>query len=285
MCDQSGALSPKQRCGVLEALARRGWFHAELVDRLGFGLAPHGSAASAALLRSAAPLRAPQLAQAALQALRGRRLAVAVAAPLVRSALLAGSLEGLRHLRLRGALKLELGDPRQQRRNSRAWAALCDCAWRLDAQPDAASLGVSGLGLDPATRELLRSWPGQAQPLCGHSENLETSVAAAFARLGCQTLLGERCGHLRLPLLLPDLKITVLCLEAEAMVQDLQSEARWLRPLTQLQVEQLEHRGYKVQILWHWPQDHAAQELVLRKTLASALQAAVPRSRRRGAPS
>ena len=23
------------------------------------------------------------------------------------------------------------------------------------------------------------------------------------------------------------------------------------------QVEQLEHRGYKVQILWHWPQDHA----------------------------
>ena len=56
------------------------------------------------------------------------------------------------------------------RRNSRAWAALCDCAWRLDAQPDAASLGVGGLGLDPATRELLRSWPGQAQPLCGHSE-------------------------------------------------------------------------------------------------------------------
>ena len=41
------------------------------VDRLGFGLAPRGSAASAALLRSAAPLRAPQLAQAALQALRG----------------------------------------------------------------------------------------------------------------------------------------------------------------------------------------------------------------------
>ena len=41
---------------------------------------------------------------------------MAVAAPLVRSALLAGGLEGLRHLRLRGALKLELGDPRQQRR-------------------------------------------------------------------------------------------------------------------------------------------------------------------------
>ena len=45
-------------------------------------------------------------------------------------------------------------------------------------------------------------------------------MAAAFARLGCQTLLGERCGHLRLPLLLPDLKITVLCLEAEAMMQE-----------------------------------------------------------------
>ncbi|CAK9071975.1 unnamed protein product [Durusdinium trenchii] len=179
--------------------------------------------------------------------------------------------------------------PAHLRSSGALWGALCDVAWILERRPPASLKPLTDR--EKATLELVQSWPGVAQPVSGISEALELHVSAAFQRLGrtvdgLHRPSGARSGHRRLPLSLPELKLVLFCLDQRSFIYDLQDGRSWLKPLTLLHQQQLETAGWRVEVILdsEWPEQHLEQELLLRKKLAHALQAHVPRRRRRRLP-
>ncbi|CAK9064282.1 CDP-diacylglycerol--glycerol-3-phosphate 3-phosphatidyltransferase (Phosphatidylglycerophosphate synthase) (PGP synthase) [Durusdinium trenchii] len=290
--------SGAETCGLIDAFARQGWFYRPLVDLASQQLSTGTSTSPphlAVTLRALATLHPPSLARwrGPLNAPPvGRRHGWFAAVVLLRSLLLAEVvMDGLlgKVFSWTSQQGSWTSQPAHLRSSGALWGALCDVAWILERRPPASLKPLTDR--EKATLELVQSWPGVAQPVSGISEALELHVSAAFQRLGrtvdgLHRPSGARSGHRRLPLSLPELKLVLFCLDQRSFIYDLQDGRSWLKPLTLLHQQQLETAGWRVEVILdsEWPEQHLEQELLLRKKLAHALQAHVPRRRRRRLP-